>query len=145
MRPSGLSNLTKKVSVSPGQSVDETLVLNAGGLRLGAILANGADLPKGTVRYDIFADEADQFGNRQAVKTDASPGMIIRLNAGVYNVVSVYGDANAIVRADVTVEPGKLTEATINHSAGRVSFKPGAETRRRGPGGHQMERHDARR
>ena len=119
----GLSNLTKKVTVTPGQTADETLVLNAGGLRLGSILANGAELPPNAVRYDVFADEADQFGNRQKVMGDAKPGVIIRLNAGVYHIVSVYGDANAIVRADVTVEPGKLTEATINHSAARVSFK----------------------
>jgi len=119
----GLSNLTKKVTVTPGQSAEETLVLNAGGLRLGSILANGADLPPGAVRYDVFADEADQFGNRQKVMGDAKPSVIIRLNAGVYHIVSVYGDANAVVRADVTVEPGKLSEATINHAAARVSFK----------------------
>jgi hypothetical protein len=53
----------------------------------------------------------------------AKPGLIIRLNAGIYQVVSTYGDANAIVRADVTVEAGKLTEATIAHAAARVSFK----------------------
>jgi len=119
----GLSNLTKKVTVTPGQATEEMLVLNAGGLRLGSILANGADLPPGAVRYDVFADEADQFGNRQKVMGDAKPGVIIRLNAGVYQIVSVYGDANAVVRADVTVEPGKLSEATINHAAARVSFK----------------------
>jgi hypothetical protein len=119
----GLSNLTKKVTVTPGQSTGETLVLNAGGLRLGSILANGAKLAPNAVRYDVFADEADQFGNRQKVMGEAKPGVIIRLNAGVYHIVSVYGDANAVVRADVTVEPGKLTDATINHSAARVSFK----------------------
>ena len=83
------------------------------------------------MRYDIFADEADQFGNRQKVIGDAKPGLIIRLNAGTYHIVSVYGDANAVVRADVTVEPGKLTEATVNHTAARVTFKlvlqPGGE------------------
>jgi len=119
----GLSNLTKKVTVTPGQSTGETLVLNAGGLRLGSILANGAELAPNAVRYDVFADEADQFGNRLKVMGEAKPGVIIRLNAGVYHIVSVYGDANAVVRADVTVEPGKLTDATINHSAARVSFK----------------------
>ena len=62
---------------------------------------------------------------------DAKPGLIIRLNAGAYHIVSVYGDANAKVRADVTVEPGRLTEATINHTAAKVTFKlvlqPGGE------------------
>jgi len=37
--------------------------------------------------------------------------------------VSTYGDANAQVEADVTVEAGKLSEATVSHSAARVTFK----------------------
>jgi hypothetical protein len=45
------------------------------------------------------------------------------LNAGIYHVVSIYGDANAIVRADVNVEAGKLTEATVSHTGARVTFK----------------------
>lgn len=127
----GLSNLTKKITVQSGKSLEENFALNAGGLRLGAVLANGAAVPPNSVRYDIYADEADQFGNRQRVMADAKPGLIIRLNAGAYHIVSVYGDANAMVRADVTVEPGKLTEATINHTAAKVTFKlvlqPGGE------------------
>jgi hypothetical protein len=47
----------------------------------------------------------------------------MRLNAGIYRIVSTYGDANAVVEADVTVEAGKLTEATILHSAARATFK----------------------
>ena len=48
---------------------------------------------------------------------------MLRLNAGIYNVVGTYGDANAVVRADVTVEAGKLTEATLSHAAAKVTFK----------------------
>ena len=54
-----------------------------------------------------------------------------RLNAGVYNIVSTYGDANAIARVDVAVEAGKLTEATLTHQAAKVTLKlvtrPGGE------------------
>jgi hypothetical protein len=49
--------------------------------------------------------------------------VIIRLNAGAYHIVSTYGDTNATVRADVTVEPGKITEATVKHAAAPVTFK----------------------
>jgi hypothetical protein len=127
----GLAHLTKKIQIKPGESFQETFILNAGGLRLGATLTNGESIPPNSIRYDIFAGEADQFGNRKKILGDAKPGLIIRLNAGAYHVVSVYGDANAVVRADVAVEPGRLTEATINHSAARVTFKlvlqPGGE------------------
>jgi hypothetical protein len=47
----------------------------------------------------------------------------MRLNSGTYRVHSVYGDSNAVIEADVTVEPGKLTEATIDHQAGKITFK----------------------
>ncbi len=119
----GLSNLTKKIKVESGRSLEETFVLNTGGLRLAAILANGERLSAESVHFDILSDEEDQFGNRHTILGDAKPGVVIRLNAGAYHIVSLYGDANATVRADVTVEPGKLTEATVKHAASKITFK----------------------
>ena len=119
----GRANLTRKVTVKSGAAVVEKFVLNAGGLKVEAALENGEALPAGSVLYDILADERDQSGNRARIMTGARPGLIIRLNAGLYHVVSTYGDANATVRADVTVEAGKLTNATVTHAAARVTFK----------------------
>ncbi len=127
----GLSNLTKKIKVESGRSLEETFVLNTGGLKLAAVLAGGAALPASSIHFDILSDEEDQFGNRHKILDDAKPGVVIRLNAGAYHLVSTYGDANATVRADVTVEPGKITEATVKHAAAPVTFKlvqsPGGE------------------
>ena len=119
----GLSNLTKKIKVESGRSVEETFVLNTGGLKLAALLPNGEPVPEGTVRFDILSDEEDQFGNRHMILHNAKPGLLIRLNAGAYRIESLYGDANAIVRADVTVEPGKATEATIKQTGSKTTFK----------------------
>ncbi len=119
----GLSNLTKKIKVESGRSVEETFVLNTGGLKLSAALANGEPLPPGSVHFDILSDEEDQFGNRHTILGDAKPEIVIRLNAGAYHIVSHYGDANATVRADVTVEPGKVTDARIKHAASKITFK----------------------
>ncbi|MDA7945865.1 MAG: VWA domain-containing protein [Hyphomicrobiaceae bacterium] len=129
----GKVNLIKDINVQQGAAVRETFVLNAGGLRLGASTASGETIPPNSVRYDVFADEteSDQHGNRKVIVRDAKPGVVLRLNAGAYHVVSTYGDANAIVRADVTVEPGRLTDAVVNHSAAKVTLKlvnqPGGE------------------
>jgi hypothetical protein len=127
----GLSNLTRKIRVESGKSLEETFVLNTGGLKLAAVLVSGARLSQNSVRFDILSDEEDQFGNRRKIMENAKPGLVIRLNAGAYHIVSLYGDANATVRADVTVEPGKITEATIKHAAAAVTFKlvqsPGGE------------------
>ena len=48
---------------------------------------------------------------------------MLTLNAGTYHIVSYFGDVNAMVRADLRVEPGQLTEATLYQKAAQVSFK----------------------
>jgi hypothetical protein len=119
----GLSNLTKKITVESGKSIEETFVLNTGALKLSATLPNGDPLSEGSVRFDIFSDEEDQFGNRHRILANAKPSVVIRLNAGAYHIVSLYGDANAKVKCDVTVEPGKITEATVKQTGSKVTFK----------------------
>ena len=118
----GRANLTRKVTVKPGLAATEQFVLNAGGLRLNASL-DGKPAPPSATSYAIFSDDRDQFANRSAVMTGARPGLIIRLNAGIYHLVSTYGDANARVETDVTVEAGKLTEASVTHTAAKATFK----------------------
>jgi len=119
----GLSNLTKKIKVESGRSVEETFVLNTGGLKLAAVLPSGDPLPTSPARYDILSDEADQFGHRKMVLRNAKPDTVIRLNAGAYHIECLYGDANATVKADVTVEPGKITEATLKQTGAKTTFK----------------------
>ena len=120
----GRAHSTRRISVKPGGPADGTMeefVLNAGGLRVKA-LVSGADAPHNTVSYAIYSDR-DQTDNRKLVLSAAKPNLIIRLNAGIYHIVSTYGDCNAVVRSDVTVEAGKLTEATVTHSAAKATLK----------------------
>jgi hypothetical protein len=119
----GLSNLTRKIKVESGRSLEETFVLNTGGLKLAAALPDGGSLPESAVKFDILSDEEDQFGNRQTILHNAKPGIVTRLNAGAYRIESLYGDANATIRVDVTVEPGKVTEATIKQTGAKTTFK----------------------
>jgi hypothetical protein len=119
----GRANLTRKIAVAGERALQERFVLNAGGLRLVSVLANGEAVNEKAVAFDIYSDERDQYGQRIRVMSAIKPGVIVRLNAGIYNVVGTYGDANAVARADVTVEAGKLTEATLSHAAAKVTFK----------------------
>ena len=118
----GRANLTRKISVKAGASETEQFVLNAGGLRLNASVT-GKPAPAGSVTYAIYSDDREQLSDRALVMGGAKPGLIIRLNAGIYHVVSTYGDANAKVEADVTVEAGKLSEAAVAHQAAKAAFK----------------------
>jgi hypothetical protein len=128
----GRANLTRTITVEAGVPLSERFVLNAGGLRVNALLGDGrTPAPEMAISYDIYAGETDQLGNRQRIMSGARPGLIMRLNAGLFHIVSRYGDANAIVSADVTVEAGKLTEVAVAHPGATVTFKlvtrPGGE------------------
>jgi hypothetical protein len=119
----GRANLTRKITVPGDQPVQERFVLNAGGLRVVPVLRNGETANDKAVTYDVQSDERDQHGERIKVVTAAKAGVVLRLNAGIYSIVSTYGDANALARADVTVEAGKLSEVTLAHAAAKVTFK----------------------
>ncbi|HML91969.1 hypothetical protein [Methyloceanibacter sp.] len=119
----GLSNLTKKIEVDGSKPVNETFILNTGGLMLRAVLANGEECPEGNVQFDIQSDEQDQFGERKTILADAKPKNVIRLNAGAYHINSLYGDANANVGVDITVEPGRVTQATVKHTGAKITFR----------------------
>lgn len=118
----GRANLTRKIVIKPDGPPFEPFVLNAGGLRVAALVGGKPALP-GTVTYSIYSDDRDEAEGNSAVISGAKPNLIIRLNSGIYRVVSIYGDANAKIEADVTVEAGKLTETTLTHSGGKATFK----------------------
>lgn len=119
----GRAHLTRRITVKPGpgEPAVEQFVINAGGLRIVAMV-NGRQAPPNAVSYSVYSDR-DQSDNRKLVLNTAKPGLVARLNAGIYHVVSTYGDVNAKVESDVTVEAGKLTEVTLTHSAAKATFK----------------------
>jgi hypothetical protein len=119
----GQAYLTRRISVQAGREATEQFVLNAGALRVKALVAANEVAPPGSSTFEIYSDERDQFNQRARIVAGARPGVIYRLNSGVYHVVSRYGDVNATASSDVTVEPGKLTEIAIAHPAARVTFK----------------------
>ena len=118
----GQANLTRRIVVKNDGPPFEAFVLNAGGLRLSSLVA-GKPAPPGTVSYAIYSDDREQFESQTAVLSGAKPDLIIRLNSGIYRIISQYGDANAKIETDVTVEAGKLTETTVAHSGGKATFK----------------------
>ena len=140
----GRADITRKIVVAAGGATSEKFVLNAGGLKV-KVLVDGVEPPANTVAYDILSSERDQLDNRVRVLGGARPNVINRLNAGIYRIVSRYGDANAKVEADVTVEAGKLTEATVSHSAARVTFKLVNRARRRSAARYAVDGADSRR
>ncbi|MEM8626948.1 MAG: hypothetical protein AAGF32_03315, partial [Pseudomonadota bacterium] len=129
----GRAHTNKVVTVrEAGDPITEVLVLNAGGMRLDATTSSGLPVPDRLLSYDIFTQEQDQFGQRQLVLGGARASLIMRLNADFYHVVARYGRANATIEADVSVEPGRITQINAQFEAARVTFKlvetPGGES-----------------
>lgn len=126
----GRAGATKRISV--GNDVrQEKLVLDAGGLKLDAVLPGGISIPENRLRFSIYEAEPDITGERPLIIPDVRPNAVVRLNAGTYHVVSTFGSVNAIIRADIRVEAGELTEATMEHRAAQITMKlvrePGGE------------------
>ena len=101
----------------------EAFNLPAGGLRLQADVED-KPIPGQKVAFDIYEGSFLQGrASSQPYYRGANAGEVVLLPEGTYHVVSTYGDANAVVRADVTVQAGKLTDATVHHRAAQVTLK----------------------
>ena len=123
----GRAGATKRITVTK-TARRENLVLDAGGLKLDAILSGGQHIPPNKLRFSIYEGKASPDGDRALIIPDVKPNTVIRLNAGVYHIVSTYGATNAVIRSDIRVEAGKLTEATVEHHAAEVTMKLVRET-----------------
>ena len=118
----GYAQATNRIVI--GKEVQSKMVtLNAGGIKFGAALKDGEPLKGKPIAFDIYGMDFNQRGERNKIASNIKPGSIIRLSANTYHVVSRYGDVNAVVRADIQVLPGKLTEATIFHKATCITLK----------------------
>ena len=122
----GRAQASDTLTVAPGQNV-KSIILDAGALRLNAAVTGDVPIPINLLRFDIFSGDDEQ----EAVVEGLSANDIVTLNAGTYHVVSHFGTINAVVRADLRVEPGQMTDATLYHRAALISFKlvsePGGE------------------
>ncbi|MBZ9807996.1 hypothetical protein LB542_23910 [Mesorhizobium sp. BR1-1-9] len=118
----GRAGATKRITVGK-DAKRESLVLDAGGLKLDAVLSGGARIPPKKLRFSIYEGNAEPNGDRALIIPDVEPNSVVRLNAGIYHVVSTYGAVNAVIRSDIRVEAGKLTEATVEHHAAEITLK----------------------
>ncbi|NDV88071.1 hypothetical protein GTW51_15325 [Aurantimonas aggregata] len=125
----GRAGLVRRIDFT-GVKTREVVVLDAGGLRLDALVSDGSEIDAGKLTFDIYTD-AETESERNLVAGDIPASKIVRLNAGTYHVVSNYGSINALVRADIRVEAGKVTDATLQHRAALMTMKlvrePGGE------------------
>jgi hypothetical protein len=124
----GRAQTTDTLTVEEGVN-EKALVLDAGAMRLNAAITGDLPIPINLLRFDIFSAGTD--ADRILVAENLAANAVVTLNAGTYHIESHFGEVNAVVRADLRVEPGQMTDATLYHRAAQVSFKlvsePGGE------------------
>ncbi|WP_147025600.1 hypothetical protein [Methylobacterium oxalidis] len=116
----GYASASKKVVMS-GQPQSERLKVNAGALKLSGAIGDTRIAP-GQLSFSVFVPIGTNSEGR-LVRSGVKAGELLRLPEGTYHVVSTYGESNAIQRADLKVENGRVTDATLNHRAATVTLK----------------------
>ena len=127
----GLAAATHRVSLKD-EPRREAVVVPGGGLRLQGRVGEQA-ISSQRLKFEIYegsflqrAGGATPTGGRAerpAVVRQALAGDLVLLPAGSYYVQSTYGEGNAVIQADVRVEPGRLTDATVHHRAAAITLK----------------------
>jgi hypothetical protein len=116
----GFASASKRIVVQSGMTA-ERLTIGAGALRLGGAIGDTRILPN-RLSFSIFVPMGNNSEGR-LVLANARAGELVRLPEGTYHVVSTYGESNAIMRSDLKVDVGRITEATLNHRAATMTLK----------------------
>ncbi len=137
----GLAGVTRRIIVN-GQTTNERVVLNAGGLSIIDVLGSSS-LPAQKLQIQIYVP--DRNGQEaKLIFANAKPKEVIGLPEGNYRIISTLLDTtgisgqtstgnttNSVVTAELRVQPGKVTEATLRHRAATMTLKlvnaPGGE------------------
>ncbi|MBN9344782.1 MAG: hypothetical protein J0I48_01090 [Devosia sp.] len=117
----GRAQASDTITVAEGSN-SKNIVLEAGGLRLNAAVTGDVPIPINLLHFDVLTAGTSD-ADRAMVAQGISANDILTVNAGTYHIVSYFGAVNAVVRADLRVEPGQLTDATLYHRAAQTSFK----------------------
>ncbi len=117
----GLATAVKPLALR-GQTVHEVFDLPAGGLRLEGRVGD-VRIPAGQINFDVYKGSQFEAGDRRPIAEHVMTGDVVVVPEGTYYIVSNYGDANSVVRSDIRVAAGKLTDITVNHRAAAITLK----------------------
>jgi len=117
----GLASAAKAVRLR-ADTVREVFDIAAGGVRLQGRV-NDVRIPTGQIAFDIYPGSQFDTAERRPIAQNVMTGDVVLLPEGTYYIVSTYGDVNSVVRSDVQVEAGKLTDIVVTHRAAVITLK----------------------
>jgi hypothetical protein len=116
----GLASATKAVHLK--EATREVFELPAGGVRLEGRVGD-VRIPTSEITFDIMKGSQFEPGVKPALAQGVLTGDVVVVPEGNYHIVSNYGDTNAVVRSDIRVQTGKLTDVTVSHRAALITLK----------------------
>ncbi|MDB5512093.1 MAG: hypothetical protein JWR08_1576 [Enterovirga sp.] len=116
----GFATASRRVDVG-ATGAAERLSIPGGALKLAGVIGDVPIAPN-RLSFSVFLPMGADSEAR-LVAASVKAGEIVRLPEGSYHVVSTYGESNAILRVDLKVDSGRLTEATLNHRAATLTLK----------------------
>jgi len=117
----GLVSAVRTVSLK-AETDRESFVLPAGGLRIEGRVGTSR-IPQNQISFAIYKGSQFEGGERSSLLPNVAAGDVVLLPEGTYYIISNYGDANSVVRSDIRVQAGKLTDVTITHRAAVITLK----------------------
>jgi hypothetical protein len=117
----GLASTAKPIQVGR-EPVREVFEIPGGGLRVEGRVGN-AKIPHSQISFDIYKGSQFEQSERRPLATSVGTGDVVLLPEGTYYILSKYGDGNAVVRSDIRVQAGKLTDIIVTHRAAQIMFK----------------------
>lgn len=117
----GLVSAVRTVSLK-AETDRESFVLPAGGLRIEGRVGTSR-IPLNQISFAIYKGSQFESGERASLVPNVAAGDVVLLPEGTYYIISNYGDANSVVRSDIRVQAGKLTDVTITHRAAVITLK----------------------
>jgi preprotein translocase subunit YajC len=117
----GLASAAKAV-VLRSDTVREVFEIPAGGLRVEGRVGD-VRIPPGQLAFEVFRGSQFEQGEKQSLAQNVAAGDVVLLPEGIYHIVSNYGDSNAVVRSDIRLQSGKLTDVTVTHRAAMITLK----------------------
>ncbi len=117
----GLASAARAVRLR-ADAVHEIFDIPAGGVRLQGRV-NDVHIPSSQISFEIYPGSQFDTAERRPLAQGVLTGDVVLLPEGTYYVVSTYGDVNSVVRSDVQVQAGKLTDIVTTHRAAVITFK----------------------
>jgi hypothetical protein len=117
----GLANAVKRVQLR-SETVREVFEIAAGGARFEGRVGD-VRIPVGQIHFDVYKGSQFEPGEKRAIADNVASGDVVLLPEGTYHVVSNYGSGNSVMRSDLRIQPGKLTDTSIVHRAAKITLK----------------------